>query len=266
MTSERTYRLELQYDGTGLHGWAKQDGCPTVQGNIEQAFLKVLGHAPPLRVAGRTDAGVHARRQVVSLHLPAGVDRRRLKASLNALTPPGIAVTRLVPVAAEFDAHKDAVSRTYRYFLRAGGVMSPFWTAYCWRVQGPLDVAAMREAATLVEGRHDFTAFTPTRTEHTYLRSRVLRSAWARSREGFLVFEIEADSFLRHMVRTLVGTMVEIGHGRRVLHQFEELLRGGRREDAGPTAPPHGLVLWNVKYGDDRSDHRGVGSTHALPR
>lgn len=260
MTAERTYRLELQYDGTGLHGWAKQEGCPTVQGSIEQALLTVLGHAPALRVAGRTDAGVHARRQVVSFHLPTDVDRQRLVASLNALTPPAIAVIRLVAAPDGFDARKDAVSRSYRYFLRVGGVMSPFRAAYCWRVHRPLDVAAMGEAATLLEGRHDFTAFTPTRTEHIFLRSLVLRCRWTRSREGSLVFEIEADAFLRHMVRTLVGTMVEIGRGKRTVDQFERLLRGGRREDAGPTAPPRGLVLWDVKYGSGRSNPRARSS------
>ena len=124
MDEEQTYRLELQYDGTDLHGWAKQEGCATVEGRLEQALTTVLGKSPALRVAGRTDAGVHARRQVVSLRLPAGLDAAKLAHSLNALTPPGISVTDLWPAPPGFDARKDALSRTYRYFLqsRRGGL------------------------------------------------------------------------------------------------------------------------------------------------
>ncbi len=133
---ERNHRMELQYDGTGLHGWAKQDGLRTVEGCLEEAFRTALGHAPLLRVAGRTDAGVHARRQVVSLLLPAGADPAKLRRSLNALTPPGIAVLDLRPAPAAFDARRDATSRSYRYYVCAEPVMSPFWDGYCWQVCG----------------------------------------------------------------------------------------------------------------------------------
>ncbi len=178
---EHNHRMELQYDGTGLHGWAKQDGLHTVEGCLEEAFRTALGKAPLLRVAGRTDAGVHARRQVVSLLLPSGTDSAGLRRSLNALTPPSIAVLDLRPAPVGFDARRDATSRGYRYFVCADPVMSPFWNGYCWQVCGyDLDLGLMAEAAALAEGRHRFTAFTPTETKHIFFDRTVLRCRWAR--------------------------------------------------------------------------------------
>ncbi len=273
---ERNHRMEVQYEGTGLHGWAKQDGLLTVEGCLEEAFRTVLGVAPVLRVAGRTDAGVHARRQVVSLLLPAGQDLVKLTRSLNALTPLGIAVLDLRRTRASFEARKDVTSRSYRYFVCTDQVVPPFWPRYCWHVlPGGLDAAAMAEAAALVTGRHDFTAFTPTETEHAFFGRTVLGCRWTRpggaalpaaalggatgsggarrgrgrAAAGMLCLQIEADAFLRHMVRTLVGTMVEVGRGERSLEDFRRLLEGAPREAAGPTAPAHGLFLWAVKYG-----------------
>ena len=178
---ERNHRMELQYDGTGLHGWAKQDGLQTVEGCLEEAFRTVLGQAPPaLRVAGRTDAGVHARRQVVSLLLPEGIDLLKLRRSLNALTPPGIAMLELRPAPAAFDARKNAISRTYRYFVcdRPGGV-AVLGRLLLARVRGA-DLDAIREAAGLVVGRHRFTAFTPTESEHVFFDRTVRRCRWSR--------------------------------------------------------------------------------------
>jgi tRNA pseudouridine38-40 synthase len=253
------YRMELQYDGTGLHGWAKQRGLLTVEGCLEGALRTVLGQAPRLCVAGRTDAGVHARRQVANLRLPSGIDLVRLAASLNALTPPGVAVTRIVRTLPGFDARRDAVSRTYRYFLSTAEVVSPFWGPFCWRVYGELDVGALRAAAGGVTGRHDFTTFTPTDTEHVFFDRLVVRCAWRKvgggsslgppgPGKGLIYLEIEAEAFLRHMVRALVGTMVEVGQGKRTLADFGRLLEGSSREKAGRSAPAHGLFLWDVRY------------------
>jgi len=262
--------MELQYDGTGLHGWAKQEGLPTVEGSLDGAFRTVLGAAPVLRVAGRTDAGVHARRQVVSLTLPGELDLLKLRRSLNALTPAGIAVMALCQAPAAFDARANAASRAYRYFLSTQPVVSPFWTRYCWQVlPGVLDLSAMRAAAGLVVGRHDFSAFTPTETEHVFFDRTVLCCRWTKvsgvtalgpagpagapatggAPGAMLYLEIEADAFLRNMARTLVGTMVEIGRGERSLEEFARLLDGAPREAAGPTAPAHGLFLWDIRYG-----------------
>ena len=243
--------MELEYDGTGLHGWAKQDGLPTVEGCLEGAFRTVLGSAPVLTVAGRTDAGVHARRQVVSLGLPPATDLSRLVASLNALTPPGIAVMRIEPTAEGFDARKGALSRTYRYFLCAAPMVSPFWSRYSWHTLSRPDLGLLRAAAEVTLGRHGFSAFTPSETEHVFFLRTIYRCAWRRvpGERGMLSLEIEADAFLRHMVRALVGTMLEVGEGKRELESYRHLLGGGAREAAGPTAPAHGLFLWDVKYG-----------------
>jgi tRNA pseudouridine38-40 synthase len=257
--------MEMQYDGTGVHGWAKQDGLFTVEGSLERALRTVLGSAPSLRVAGRTDAGVHARRQVTSLRLPAGTDLHRLRASLNALTPPGIAVTRISRAPEGFDARRDATSRVYRYYLSTLPVVSPFWSRYCWHVPGDLDMAALRATAAATAGRHDFTAFTPTESEHIFFGRLVVRCAWRRVTGGVAVsggtgggagmqyLEIEAGSFLRHMVRALVGTMLEVAQGRRTLDDFVRLLDGASRKEAGLTGPSQGLFLWDVKYERDRS-------------
>ncbi len=254
--------MELQYDGTGLHGWAKQQGLSTVEGCLETALQTVLGFVPRLRVAGRTDAGVHARRQIVSLVLPAKTDPAGLMASLNALTPSGIAVTLMGRASEGFDARRNATSRCYRYFLWLGSVAPPFWSRYCWQTPRRLDLEALAAAAAAVEGLHDFTAFTPVETEHLHFRRLVLRCRWRMVNGGLpgglaggstdggslLCLEVEADSFLRHMVRTLVGTMVEIGEGTRELEGLGLLLDGASRETAGITAPAKGLFLWDVKY------------------
>lgn len=259
---ERNHRMELQYDGSGLHGWAKQEGLATVEGCLEGALQTVLGQAPRLRVAGRTDAGVHARRQVVSLLLPSRTDLARLQASLNALTPPGVAITGISPAPEGFDARRNATSRSYRYFLWMGNVVPPFWSRYCWQVPHGLDLETLAAAAAAIEGRHDFTAFTPAESEHTLFERLVLRCRWRRVSGGIVgaavgrgagggtaaCLEIEGESFLRHMVRALVGTMVEVGEGTRDVEGFRLLLRGTSREAAGFTAPPQGLFLWDVKF------------------
>lgn len=260
---EHVYRMELQYDGTGLHGWAKQEGLPTVQGALEHAFQTVLGRVPALQVAGRTDAGVHARRQVVSLALPGDFDLHRLRASLNALTPQGISVTYIGRAPRDFDARTQAVTRTYRYYLCTLPVVPPFWSRYCWHVPYGCDLDVLRTCAEAVVGQHDFTAFTPTETEHIFFRRTINRCVWKRERgglaallpaggrakgRGLLYMEIEANAFLRHMVRTLVGTMVEAAQGRRSVEEFRKLLDGSPRLAAGPTAPAHGLFFWNVSY------------------
>ncbi len=268
MVREHNHRMDLQYDGTGLHGWAKQAGLPTVEGSLEDAFERVLGSAPEIRVAGRTDAGVHARLQVANVHLPHGLDLDRLRASLNALTPPGIVVLRIVPATADFDARRDATGRRYRYYVWTGPVPSPFWSRYCWHVPGGLHLEGLERAAAAVVGRHDFTAFTPTETEHVFFRRMVTRCVWRRaagfpgappavadgrarikSGAGMLYLEVEAEAFLRHMVRILVGTMLEVAQDRRGLDDLIRLLQGAAREKAGPTAPAQGLFLWNVRYG-----------------
>jgi tRNA pseudouridine38-40 synthase len=241
-----THRLDIEYDGGGFYGWAMQPGLATVEGSLVAALRTVLGREPRLTVAGRTDAGVHARRQVVSVSLPPGLDLARVRGSLNALTPPGLVVRHVTP-APGFDARRHAVARSYRYFVDLGEVRSPFWASYRWCPGYPLDVEAMAAAAAMAVGRHDWRAFTPTETEHLVFERTVTRCQW-RVRGDVAWLEIEAESFLRHMVRSLVGMFVEVGRGRRDLDDVRRLLAGALREEAGPTAPAHGLFLWRIRY------------------
>jgi tRNA pseudouridine38-40 synthase len=261
--SVRAVRLDLQYDGTEFHGWSRQPGLPTVEGSLEEALMIALGGpSPRLTVAGRTDAGVHARRQVVSLRLPEDLNLDGLRRSLNALTPPDLAVRALTGAPEGFDARRDALSRAYRYLVSPGPVQSPFLRRYSWHVPFRLDWEAMERAAALVVGRHDLTAFTPTETEHVVFRRTVTRCRWRRRGE-LAWLEVEAPAFLRHMVRALVGTLVEVGTGRRSLDQIHELLEGAARSAAGATAPPHGLFLWRVRY-PPAAGGRGTGPAGRL--
>jgi tRNA pseudouridine38-40 synthase len=245
------WRLDIAYDGTPFAGWAAQPGLRTVQGEIEAGIERILGRAAPLTVAGRTDAGVHAWGQVASFELDEApeVDLRR---ALNAVTAPEISVTQAVPAPDGFDARRDALSRTYCYRVLPSHVPSPFeHQRALWWPYG-LDRPALERCAASVVGTHDFTAFTPTQTEHVRFERDVLRCEWTDGTgigpEPVLELWIEADAFMRNMVRVLVGTMLEVGAGRRSAVEFEKLLSGAPRERAGETAPAHGLYLASVRY------------------
>ncbi len=224
-----------------------------MQGEIEAALERILGERVSLSVAGRTDAGVHAWGQVASLE-PAGEPPDRLAHRLNAVLPPEIAVIDARPAPAGFDARGDARSRTYCYWVLSSPVRHPFEAARALWWPHDLDRAALERCAAALVGNHDFTAFTRTQTEHVRFQREVFRAEWRAHRlsEPFpgelLEFWIEADSFMRHMVRILVGTMLEVAGGRRSADEFEELLRGAPRERAGETAPSHGLYLASIRY------------------
>jgi tRNA pseudouridine38-40 synthase len=232
----------IQYDGTEFAGWARQPGLRTVQGELERALATLLGRSADLTVAGRTDRGVHAWGQVASYR----GDPVALR-SLNALTPSDLAVLECLPAPEQFDARRDAVSRTYCYRVLHRETPSPFErnAALWWPHQ--LDRTLLAACADALVGRHDFTAFTPTETDHVRLRRDVLAARWD-TRHDLLEFWIEADTFMRHMNRALVGTMLEVAGGRRSLESFRDLLRGAHRREGGPTAPPHGLFLAGVRY------------------
>ena len=236
-------RLLLEYDGSEFAGWAAQPGLRTVQGVVEEALVGVLGRPAPLTVAGRTDAGVHARGQVAS-HAgdpaPAG--------ALNARLSNDVRVLRSERAAEGFDARRDARSRTYRYRVLARPEESVFerGRALHWRL--PLDRRKLQACAAALPGSHDFRAFTPTQTEHVRFERQVLRSEWMEEEGDVLAFWIEADTFMRHMVRILVGTMLTAASGRLAPEEFEALLGGRPRSEAGDTAPAHGLYLESVRY------------------
>jgi tRNA pseudouridine38-40 synthase len=245
-------KLTIEYEGTRFAGWARQPGKRTVEGELERALRTVLGESgadgEPLRliVAGRTDRGVHAWGQVAS-YAGEAVDPPRL----NDLLDDDVAVLAAEPAAPGFDARRDATSRTYCYRVLARRTRSAFERghAYWWR--GRLDLDALAECADGLAGRHDFTAFTPSETEHSWFQRDVRRAEWRRDGD-LLEFWIEADTFMRHMNRVLVGTMLDVGSGLSTVEDFRRLLDGGTRAQAGRTAPAHGLALAYVSYAPEK--------------
>jgi tRNA pseudouridine38-40 synthase len=241
-------KLTIEYDGAGFAGWARQPGERTVQEELERALQMVLGETgtdgEPLRltVAGRTDTGVHAWGQVAS-YVHEAVDPLRL----NGLLSDDVAVLAAEPAAADFDARRDATSRTYCYRVLARRARGAFERGRAFWWPGELDVQALSRCASELLGLHDFTAFTPTETEHSRFRCDVLSAEW-RAQGDVLEFWIEADMFLRHMNRALVGTMLEVASGRRTLEDFTGLLGGSPRPQGGRTVPAHGLALARVSY------------------
>lgn len=241
-----TVRLDIEYDGSGFRGWAKQPGLRTVQGELEAALATVLREEVELTVAGRTDTGVHALGQVASFEtdaeLPADLARR-----LNGVGPDDIAVTAAIVVAEGFDARRDARSRTYRYRVLTRPSPSPFEQGRALWWPHRVDRAVLEACAAALLGRHDFTAFTPTQTDHVRFDRDVLAVSWTFA-DDLASFQITADAFMRNMVRVLVGTQLEVASGRRALDSFRQLLTGAPRSAAGDTAPPHGLYLESVSY------------------
>lgn len=244
----RTFKLVLQYDGTEYVGWQRQERGESVQGLVEAALARIEAKPVALHGAGRTDAGVHALAQTASARLDTLLDPATLGRALNANLPPAIRVTSVELARDEFHARFDARSKSYEYRIRNSPIVPPFERLYVWHVVQPLDVEGMQRAAALLVGTHDFAAFQGTDSEvHTTVR-RVLTAGWQRPADGLLTFEISGEGFLRHMVRRIVGTLVEIGSGRRPDDEIARLLASGPVQDVARTAPACGLFLIRVEY------------------
>src|SRR3954452_18635469 len=271
-----TFKITLAYDGTDYVGWQRQANGVSIQGLIEDALRELEGRHVPVAGAGRTDAGVHALGQVAGFTIAGAIGPEALVRALNAHLPPAIRIVDAEEAAAAFHPRFGARQKTYRYQLWNGDVLSPFERSYAWHVPGPLDIEAMNAAAGRLVGRHDFAAFQATgspvaTTEREIFSSRViagLKPCAASEATGsgaglvaatasgaglqpcgpLIVYEVSGAGFLRHMVRTLVGSLVEVARGRRPIDWISEVLASRDRSAAGPTAPPHGLFLVNVTY------------------
>lgn len=246
----RNLKLTLQYDGTTYVGWQRQPSGPSIQALIEDALAPIEGKPVTVYGAGRTDGGVHALAQVASVRLEALLDVVPLGRALNAVLPEDVRVVDIEEVSGDFHARFSATGKTYEYRIVNAPFVSPFLVRYAWHVPQRMDVAAMQAAAAMLVGRHDFAAFQGAGSVVQSAERTIERVDWdeAQRFDRPLVMRVTGDGFLRHMVRNIAGTLVEVGCGRVERDCVESILKSRSRTQAGPTAPPQGLFLVGVRY------------------
>ncbi len=249
-----TFKITLAYDGTGLVGWQRQASGVSVQALLEDALRELADRDITVTGAGRTDAGVHALGQVAGFSLERKIDAAALKRALNARLPAAVRVMAAEEASPAFHARFGARAKSYRYRIWNAETITPFERAYAWHLPGEFDVERITAAARLLEGTHDFAAFqasgSSTKTTVRTVSSSHIITADEGSTTPPILYEVTGDGFLRHMVRTIVGTLVEIGRGRRPIEWIADVLASRERARAGPTAPPEGLFLVSVEYDD----------------
>ncbi len=243
----RTLKLTIAYDGTAFAGWQMQAGQRTVQGAIEDALRPIDGTRVIVHAAGRTDSGVHAAGQVVSFSLKSSIDCDALVRAVNVRLPADVRVMTAEDAPEGFNARFDARYKTYHYAILTGTVVPPTIRHFVWHVPHPLDTEAMNSAAAVLRGEHDFAAFQATGGDVITTRRELVSSAVVPAADR-LTYEVTGTGFLRHMVRNIVGTLVDIGRGRMPAIRMAEILASRNRAQASATAPPQGLTLWRVDY------------------
>ena len=244
----RTLKLTLAYDGTRFVGWQRQAEGESIQGLLEDAVGRFEGAPVTVHGAGRTDAGVHALGQVASVRVTCRHDVATLTRALNAQLPEDVRVLSVEEADSDFHARFSARTKTYRYVIRNAPIATPFERAFVWHLPERLDLVAMQEAAAMVVGTHDFAAFQSVGTETPGSVRTIVRSEVVEREPSLIAYEVMGEGFLRYMVRALTGTLVEVGRGWRTPASMRALLAGGRRSEAGATAPPLGLFLVSVDY------------------
>jgi len=244
----RNIRLLIEYDGINYQGWQVQPKGQTVQGVIEEKLARITGETIHVISSGRTDSGVHAFGQVANFKTKSQLDIGSIQRALNSLLPSDIVIQGVDEAEEGFHARKESKSKVYEYRILNRELRSAFHHKYAWHVPQKLDLEKMKEATRLLIGEHDFSSFRSVGSAtRTGVRT-VIRAEWKRSREGFIRFEIEANGFLKQMVRTIVGTLVEVGKGKISSQDFLKILESKDRKKAGATAPAYGLFLKEVKY------------------
>jgi len=245
----RRVKLTVAYDGTAYVGWQMQPNGTSVQAVMEDALARILQEPVRLRAAGRTDAGVHAREQTVDFADAGKRDLATIVRGGNGLLPPGIRILSASVVPESFDARRHATEKEYRYFLYLSPVDSPFLSRYAWHIETPLDLDAVREALSHLTGEHDFTSFRGQGcTAKSPVRTIFRAGVAGHDVPGLWSIDVAGEGFLRHMVRNMVGTVVDVGKGKHLPERVGEILQARDRTQAGVTAPAHGLFLWRVAY------------------